>query len=394
MVPSMESRSLPDAIKTIMQAHGWSQAKLAREMGVSDDWLSKAKRADRDPSIGRVIKLLAGIGWEVVIRPKREEPDPVKRREFVAAAASVMFVPSPKTGPYEDPAHVRELARRVASAWYEHGGGTIAPTAMRHVRRVEPALAGRDRQLQEAASELAVQTVWTLNDARLFNAGENVGRLALELAKRSENADAQSRAYSALAAINAERGSADRALIYAGDGVTLPEVPEAQHAWMRLRRARTQAAVGPAHRRLARDELEGIAATLRDTPGFPGQSSFDVANMMGSVGRGLSEVGAHEAAHETLDEAVRLMGGSAPNFIGLNLVELTLAALGMAEPALAAHHMQALVRVAPMVNSRRLDDSLRRVLAASAPWAGVPDVRDARNHLKALIPPDARAKCG
>jgi hypothetical protein len=147
----------------------------------------------------------------------------------VTAAASVMFVPSPKAGPYEDPANVRELARRVTHAWYEHGGGMVAPTAMRHIRRIEPALASRDRHLHEAASELAVQTVWTLNDARLFNAGENVGRLALELAKLSESADAQSRAYSALAALNAERGGADRALMYARDGVTLDATPQSPH---------------------------------------------------------------------------------------------------------------------------------------------------------------------
>src|ERR671914_2931457 len=181
----MESRTLPEAVKSIMKVHGWSQSQLARELGVPRDWISKIKRGDRDPSIGRLSQLLAGIGWEVVIRPKREKA-PVKRREFVTAAASVMFVPSPKVGPYEDPTNVRELARRVSSARHEYGGGASAATAMRHVRQIESVVAGRDRQLQEAASELAVETVWTLNDAHRFDAGENVGRLALELAKRSQ----------------------------------------------------------------------------------------------------------------------------------------------------------------------------------------------------------------
>src|SRR5918992_175746 len=216
----MESRTLPEAVKSIMKVHGWSQSQLARELGVPRDWISKIKRGDRDPSIGRLSQLLAGIGWEVIIRPKREK-GPVKRREFVAAAASVMFVPSPTVGPYEDPTNVRELAQRLAHARYEHGGGAIAATAMKHIRRIEPAVAGRDKQLQAAASNLAMESIWTLGDAHHFDAGENVGRLALELAKRSGNPDAQSRAYSALAALNIERGRADRALMYARRGVRL-----------------------------------------------------------------------------------------------------------------------------------------------------------------------------
>jgi hypothetical protein len=162
---------------------------------------------------------------------------------------------------------------------------------------------------------------------------------------------------------------------------------------MRLRKARIHALVR-GQTGAARDELHGILATLRHSAGFPGQSAFDLANIMGSIGRGLSEVGAYEQAHATLNEAVSLMGGSSPNFQSLNLVELVVAALGMSEPSLAANYMLALARLAPVVNSRRLDDNLRRVLAESSKWTAVPEIREARDQLKALIPPVAAENSG
>ena len=58
----MESRSLPQAIRAILQAHVWSQAWLAPELGVTPDWVSKVKRIDRDPAFNRVIDLRAGMG--------------------------------------------------------------------------------------------------------------------------------------------------------------------------------------------------------------------------------------------------------------------------------------------------------------------------------------------
>jgi transcriptional regulator with XRE-family HTH domain len=234
----MEAHSLPEALNMIMEQRGCSQTRLGREMGKRQSWVSEVISGRLGRDFERVINALAQVGWEVAIRPKRPQKgeSPVKRREFVAAAASVMFVPSPKVGPYEDPANVRELAQRVFRARQEHGGGAIAATAVRHIRRIESAMAGRDRQLQEAASELAIEAVWTLIDARHFDAGENVGRLALGLAKRSESPDVESCAYSALTAASIERGIADRALMYARDGVRLPEVPEGQQAWMRIRK--------------------------------------------------------------------------------------------------------------------------------------------------------------
>lgn len=389
-LPTMEAHSLPEALNLIMEQRGCSQSQLGRDLGKGQTWVSETINGRRGLDFAKVINALACVGWEVVIRPKRpkrEKLDPVKRREFVAAAASVMLVPSPKVGPYEDPANVRELARRIARARHEHGGGATAATAMRHVRRIESAVAGRDRQLQEAASELAAEAIWTLKDAGRFDAGENVGRLALELAKLSKSPDAQSCAYSALTAVNYERGSADRALTYARDGVRLREVPEAQQAWMRLRRARTLAQVsGQQH--ASRDELESVRAPLEDR-GFLGQSLLDAADMMMTIGITLNRIGGYAEAHNTLDQAIVLLNGSSPYLESRLLAQDVIAALGMSQLSLAADRMLALARVAPLVDSRRLDGYLRDVLTESATWGSVPDIRAARDQLKALVPADA-----
>jgi transcriptional regulator with XRE-family HTH domain len=383
----MEAHSLPEALNLIMEQRGCSQSQLGRDLGKGHTWVSETISGKRGLDFAKVINALARVGWEVVIRPEREKSDPVKRREFMAATASATVIPSPKSGTYEDPTKVLDLARRVARARYEHGGGATAATAMRHIRRIQQVVSGRDRHLQEAASQLAVQTVWTLNDARRFDAGENVGRLALELARLSQSPYAQSRAYSALTALNVERGSLDRALMYARDGVRLCEVPEAQYAWMRLRKAQTLVLVrGQQH--ASRDELESVQAPLGDR-GFADQSSFDVADMMGNIGRALNNVGAPAEAHGTLDAAVALLDGTRPNLQSEFLAQQVIAALRMSQPSLAADRMLALAHVAPLVDSGRLDDYLRNVLAESARWATVPEIRDARKQLKALVPAGA-----
>ena len=365
----------------IMEQRGCSKSQLGRDMRKGHTWVSETISGKRGLDFAKVINALARVGWEVVIRPKREKA-PVKRREFVTAAASVMFVPSPKVGPYEDPTNVRELARRVSSARHEYGGGASAATAMRHVRQIESAVAGRDRQLQEAASELAVETVWTLNDAHRFDAGEKVGRLALELAKRSQSTDAQSCAYSALAGLNMERGSVDRALMYARDGVKLSDVPQVQQAWMRLRKVRSLALVR-GQENASRDELESVFTPLRDQR-LSGQSAIDIADMMHGIGIALNGLGAYAEAHSTLDEAITLLGSSSPYLQSRCIAQQVMAALRMSEPSLAANRILCLAHVVPLVNSRRLDDYLRDVLAESARWATVPEIRDARDHLKSV----------
>jgi transcriptional regulator with XRE-family HTH domain len=397
----MEAHSLPEALNLIMEQRGCSGSRLARELGVSQSWLSDAARGKKDTPTAKAVRLLASVGWELVIRPKREEEDPVKRREFVAAAASVTFIPSSKVGPYEDPANVRALARRIAGARFEHGGGAIASTAIRHIQRIEPAITGHDRKLQEAASMLAVQTTWTLNDACRINAGENAGRLALKLAKASDNSRAQARAYEALISLNLDHGAPDRALMYANKGLQLQEIPDLTHAWMRLKKGWALAHI-PGQKSHARDEVETVRGLLQDTHGFNSQSSSEnysggrshsavVADMIGNVGLSLSDLGIYDEAQASFNECVHGLEESSSNTLAaFFLAHQVQTALKASHVPLAAERMQKLARILPLVNSPRLDRRSNEVLKQSAGWAKEPRIRAARDHLKAVASPDPR----
>jgi tetratricopeptide (TPR) repeat protein len=254
---------------------------------------------------------------------------------------------------------------------------------MRHIRRIEPLVTGKDQKLQEAASSLAVEAAWTLNDARRFDAGENVGVLALTLARRSGSTDAQSRAYSVLAKINAERGERDRALRFAEAGARLHEVADVQRQWMNLRKGDIQAHLR-GQGNAARNEIENVLGLLTDTAGFPGQSAFDVADMTGNAGNVLAKLGAYAEAQEVLSRAVQLYGDSSPTTVALCLAHQSAAALGSSQVDLAANHMLVLARVVPLINSPRVDGHVQKILAMSAPWGAVSDMREARGQLKAL----------
>jgi hypothetical protein len=300
-----------------------------------------------------------------------------------------MFVPSPKVGPYEDPAQVRHLARRIARARFEHGGGTVASTAIRHITRIESTATSRDRKLQEAASELAVEAIWTLNEVSRVEAGENVGRLALKLAEASGSTQARSRVYSALATLNLDHGNAARALMYAKLGVGLPEVPDAQQGWMRLRKGWALA-----HLRgqeiAARDEIESVRGLLQDSCGFPGQSPFEIADMTGMVGLSLNDLGVYGEAQAAFNQGVKGVEES-PALAVFFLAHQIRAALNVSQLPLAASRMQKFARLAPQVNSPRVDKHVRQVLTMSARWANVADMRDARNQLKVVVVPNDRA---
>jgi predicted XRE-type DNA-binding protein len=393
----MEARSLPEAFILIMEQRGCSQRQLARDLRKGSGWVSDVINGKAGLDFAKMINFLSRVGWEVVIRPKTEKSDPVKRRKFVTATASVMFVPSPRVGPNQDPAYVRELARRVNRARYEHGGGTIAATAIKHVRRIEPAVTSKDRQLQEAASELAAETVWTLNDACRVEAGENVGRLALQLAKLSGSLHAESEAYDALAAINLDHGETDRALMYAKHGVMLREVPDAQQAWMRIRTGWSLAHVR-GQENVARDEIENVRGLLRDTYGFSspgkrtqwgqyGKSSLEAADMMGTIALSLNDLGVYGEAQAAFNECVSVLEQSSPALAAFFLSHQIMAALGASQLSLAADRMLKLARITPLVNSPRVNGYLREILAMSATWGTVPRIRNARDQLKAVALP-------
>src|SRR5262245_42550841 len=118
----MDARNLPDALKLIMEVRGWSQNRLARELGISQSCSSYAARGMKDTSTTKAIKILGRVGWELRITPKAEGDDPVNRREFVTAAATATFIPAGKGNPFQDPQYIRVLAARSARMGDEMGG--------------------------------------------------------------------------------------------------------------------------------------------------------------------------------------------------------------------------------------------------------------------------------
>jgi transcriptional regulator with XRE-family HTH domain len=380
----MEARSLPEALKLIMKQRKCSQTQLSRDLGKVQSWVSEVISGKQATSFAKMIKLLDGVGWEVVIRPKPEVQDPVKRREFVAAAASVMFVPSPKTGPYQDAVYLRGLAKRISRDRYEHGGMTGVSAAMRHIRQITAVTESSDRTLQSAAADLAIEAVWTLNDVGRLDVAEKVGRLALELAQLSHNANAQSRSYSVLARVQYHRGEAGLAVKYAQRGASLSDVSAEQLAWLKLRHGWSLSMVnGQEHE--ARDVIEDVQRFLADAkssePAFP----LDIAELTGSVGRTLYDLGAHREARECLDEAVELLGEFSPRLQGIYLARQITASLQASQPTFAADRMLKLARVVPLVNSAQLNKHLKEVVAMSGHWRVVSEVRAARAQLRTVL---------
>lgn len=381
-LPSMEARSLPEAFKMIMEQRRCSQNQLARDLRKGQGWVSDVINGKGGLEFAKVINILARVGLEVVIRPKREKLDPVKRREFVAAAASVMFVPSPKTGPYEDPEYVRDLTRRVAANRDEHGGAPGVSPAMRHIQQIRSAVDGRDKKLQMAASGLAVETVYTLSDAGRFDTGQKVGELALTLARISRDADTQSRALSVLARVQYHRGDGGMAVKYAQQGAKLRDIPAQQQAWLKLRHGWSLSMVD-SQERTARDVLDGVQRFLADGGGGNRQEVRDTADLMGSVGRALYDLREYHDAQVWLEDAVQHLGGSSPHLHGLFLARQITASLRAAQPEYAADRMLSLARVVPLVNSVRLNNDVKDILALSRPWRAVPEVHAARDQLLA-----------
>lgn len=368
----MNADVLPEALKAIMTRYGWSQTELAAELGVSQSWVSQTSRGVKDSGIAKVQRLLDRVGWEVRITPKTEN-DPVKRRDFVAAVGSIAFVSSPKIGPYQDPAYVRIIADRLARTRYEQGGIPVAPAALHHTKKVGSVILGKDRKLQSAASELACETARILYDSQRYDMARRTGSFALALARHSGDAAGQANACSVLSRISIDRRDGDRGIVYARRGLALPDLAAPQRAWLKLRLARSLALV-PGQERAARDRLTALGET-------EGLSAYERADMKGNVGVALVGMRAYPAAHAAIAEAVALSGDCSPLLLVAYQAWQVEAALTAAEPLMAAEHMTALARTAPMVSSARVNSHIAGILTMSGRWTGVPELRQAREHL-------------
>lgn len=395
----MEARSFPEALKLIMERHGWSQTRLARELHVSQDWVSKASRGARDPAIGRVIRLLTSVGWEVVIRPKREESGPVKRREFhdkiikVAAGtvagkvAGVTFVPSAKVPMFGNPGYVTALADHLKLMRNEQGGGQLVSTARNHVEHVGIAsvIAGRDRKLQVAAAKLVNIHALTLYDADRLDAAEGVAKVALALAQESQDPEIKALSYVTLSQIAAYAGAGDRGRHYAREGMKIPDISAALRAELYKREMRSLAI-------LPGQEGAAFAAYI-GIQNLDGRSSdaFHVDSFRGlnlNLGVALSDLGRHKSAIEAFSNSARHYASSSPHYFAQSLQGEILSLLHVGLPDVAADRMLTLAYVLPLINSARLQKDVNEVLDASSPWGKrYRQLRNTRDQLKAAIAP-------
>lgn len=384
----MEVRNLPDALKLIKRRHGWSQTDLARELRLSQTWVSKVISGSRDPGITRVANHLARVGWKVTITPIGEESDPVQRREFntkIAGAAGAIFIPSPKTNPYQNPDYLRKLTMRVARQRYEIGGGGCGAIAIQYARKMEALLPVRDRRLQLAAADLACEAVWTLHDsfhARRYQLGEYFGRVALGLAQRAGDSNAQSRALSVLSMINERAGNGDRAVAYAKTALRLPDLPEEQRAWLRLRLAWGLGAI-PGHEPLARETLGELTDYAADPGRMP---SFERADLTGGIGWAFRKTRAYQDAGELLGTAASTLHDVSPLLAAVFLGQHAITALEDADPALAADRMTELAHLIPLVSSARVTTDATTILTLARQWSTVPELREATTHLRSVLP--------
>ncbi|MBB6476559.1 tetratricopeptide repeat protein [Sphaerisporangium rubeum] len=362
----------------IMEEHGWTQLDLAHELGVSQSWISEVSRGRKDTGMAKAIALLARVGWEVRISPKAE--DPVKRREFLTAAASVIFLPSARTNPYQDPQYVGTLTATMARNRYELGGIPLASSALGHMQRMEHVLAGGgDRLLQAASSRLVEQVTLVLYDAGRLPQAERAGRVTLDLATRAEDHEGRARAYETLSRVVLEAGDHARSVAYAQQGLKVPELGTEQRATLHMRLGRALASV-PGNETASRDALDRALNTGALSP-------FGEAALLGDVAIGLGALRVYREAADMLDTAAEAIGQWSPLFRAQFLGRQVLTALRASDASLASERMHELARALPFVASARVNKRAEEILRASFDWQKVPELRQAREHVGAMLVP-------
>ncbi|HYY45147.1 MAG TPA: hypothetical protein VE975_08190, partial [Actinomycetota bacterium] len=322
----MEAHSLPEALNMIMEQRRCSQTQLGSDLKTGQSWVSGVITGERGLGFAKVIKILARVDWEVVIRPKRpkrQELDPVKRRQFthrvitvgaataIGATRSAAFIPSPATDPFKDPVYIRNLAVRFADGQREYGGIGTLPAASRVHKRIQSVIRdGNDPKVLEASAQLARQIAWTLQDACRFDAAENVGRFALDLAVMANDTEAQALAYRLLSNNNIEWGRADHAIKYAERGLRLKGISDVPQARLSMALARSLA--------LARSQERYVHKAVESALTFNSLPPFSAAELPGDAGTSLATLANHTQspelrqtyshdAYESIEQAVASM---------------------------------------------------------------------------------------
>ncbi len=371
----MDTGNLSDALTLIMKERGWTQSELATELGMSQEWVSKVSRGKTDTGIAKAAKLLARVGWEVRISPKSE--DPVERREFIAAAASVIFVPSAKASPYQDPGYLRTLTKSIARNRYELGGIPLAPAAATHAACLQEALTNsRDSALQSAASELLDQASLVLYDAGKLTQADQVGGLALSFALRGRDIEGQARAHDSLSRISLYRGDYARGVIFAQRGLQLPGISNGQRASLNMRLGRSLALI-PGQEAASRDALDHAL-------GIDGLSPFTKSAVLGDVGIAFGHLRQYRQAGALLTEATDAIAQWSPLFQAQYLGRQVQTALRASDIDFAADRIRQLARALPFVTSDRVNKRVHEILRASAKWGSTREMGLARQQLRSV----------
>ncbi|MFI6451346.1 helix-turn-helix domain-containing protein [Streptosporangium amethystogenes] len=376
----MDVRTFPEALKAIMEQRGWTQTDLARELGVSQAWVSEVSRGQKDTGMAKAVNLLARVGWEIRISPKVEES--VERREFLAAAASVIFVPSTSANPYQDANYVNTLATSLARSRYELGGIPLMSRASSHMQHVDRVLKNvSERSLQKAVSELMYQVTLVLYDAGKLSQADRTGGIALDLALRAQDFKSQARAYDSLSRVSLYRGDHARGVTYAQRGLQVPDITSSQQASLSMRLGRSLALI-PEQGAASRDALNRAL-------NVGGLSPFGEAALSGDVGIGLSHLREYQEAGTLLNEAASTIGQWSPLFRAQYLGRQIQTALRASDPSFAADRMNELARSLPFIASARVNKRVHEILRASLKWNTTPEIRQAREHLQSMLSPEA-----
>ncbi|MFC5753857.1 helix-turn-helix domain-containing protein [Actinomadura rugatobispora] len=369
--------SLGEAFTVVMKRHGLTGAALARKLGVPQPWVSMVLSGKRDPGMARSADLLRRAGWELELVPSQEE-DPVKRRRFLASAASVALIPSAtQTNPYRDAAFVQLLADRLAHTEEQIGGAPLIREAMRHVHHIAPAVGEKDTGLQVAGSELARQAALVLHDTRHLDQAERVASLALALAVKAEDTRGQAHAYATLSLIRTYGVPNSRAAEYVRCGLALDGLDDATRAMLLVRLGRSLAVLPGQERpvRRALEKAQGLAGRL---------SPVDGAELMANSGIALSDCGLHSQGAVDLQAAVASVESRSPLLLGLYRARLTKSAIKARDLGAVAEGMSALAKIVPLVTSRRLTIHVGHILSSTLPWGRVQEIGEARDQLREI----------
>lgn len=391
----MEARSLPEAVSMILEQRGCSQSQLGRDLGTGQTWVWETLNGKRGLDFAKVIKILARVGWEVVLRPKREKPDSVKRREFqgkiftLAGALvtqkvpGVTLVPSERVPAFQNPEYVTTLADHIIDMRNELGGARLIATARAYVAQLDTAdiIAGKDRKLQVAAAKLARAQAFTLYDADRLGPAEGAAGRALAFARASGDPELQALMYVTLSQVATAGGAGARGNNYVLEGLKISGINAGYRAELLKRRMRALALI-PGQEAAALRAYEEIRNLDPRTFTFFNALEPHLSHHLGIA---LSDLGRHRAAIKPFVYAADQTVGSSPFFYAQTLADEIISRLSAKQPEGAADRMATLAYILPVTNSAQLNKEINRVLAASARWGDVSGMREAREQLRSIV---------